>query len=68
MSNVLDYVEWRSDLSFKKNRFNMIDALVFTQLIYLELTEYVPDYCGDKVRRLEEVLDDFFEGNRVHMI
>lgn len=66
MANILDYVAWRSDLSFKKNKFNKIDALIFTQLIYLELTDFVPDYCSDDTRRLEDVLDEFFEGKSIN--
>lgn len=33
--NFLDYIEWRGDLSFDKSPFNCVDALIFSQLIYL---------------------------------
>ena len=65
MANIIDYVTWRSDLTFNKNHFNKLDALIFTQLIYLELTDFVPDYCNDEVRRLEDVLDEYFKGKSI---
>ena len=33
--NFLKYLEWRGDLSFDKSPFNCVDALIFSQLIYL---------------------------------
>lgn len=33
--NFLTYLEWRGDLSFDKSPFNCVDALIFSQLIYL---------------------------------
>ena len=35
MSNFLDYIEWRGDLSFEKSPFNEIDALILCQITYL---------------------------------
>lgn len=36
--NLLDYVDWRGDLSFAVSPFNIIDALLFSQLVYLDFT------------------------------
>lgn len=49
MYNLLDYINWRGDLSFSDNPFNEVDNLIFTQLSYLDfsgivsgkLTEYI---------------------------
>lgn len=41
MPNILDYVVWRGDLSFKKSKFNCVDAAVFSQIIFLDLTKSV---------------------------
>ena len=43
MPNVLDYVEWRGDLSFKKSKFNYVDAAVFSQIIFIDLSKSVPE-------------------------
>lgn len=35
MANLLDYVQWRGDLSYTQDAFNEVDNLIFSQLIYL---------------------------------
>ena len=42
MSNVLDYIIWRGDLSFAARPFNAIDALALCQLAYLNFSDMVP--------------------------
>lgn len=42
MANILDYVEWRGDLSFSKSKFNSVDAVVFSQIVFLDLKGIVP--------------------------
>lgn len=37
MANLLDYLQWRGDLSFETAPFNEIDSLIFCQLAYLNL-------------------------------
>ncbi|MGI6269671.1 MAG: DUF2974 domain-containing protein [Candidatus Howiella sp.] len=37
MADLLDYIEWRGDLSFQTAPFNEIDSLIFCQLAYLNL-------------------------------
>lgn len=41
MSNMLDYVAWRGDLTFLQAPFCAIDNIIFTQLVHLKL-EKVP--------------------------
>ena len=41
MSTIIDYVDWRGDLSFDQSPFNEIDAVIFTQLAYIDFTEIV---------------------------
>lgn len=55
MPNILDYVVWRGDLSFKKSKFNSVDAAIFSQIVFLNLTKSVPNRssiylsdCADK--------------------
>lgn len=33
--NILDYIDWRGDLTFEKSEFNDVDALILSQLSYL---------------------------------
>ena len=35
--NILDYIRWRGDLTFKSDPFNDVDNLVFSQMIYADL-------------------------------
>lgn len=35
MSNVLDYLKWRNDLTFSQDKFNVIDSLVLSRFVYL---------------------------------
>lgn len=61
MANLMEYVKWRSDLTFKDNPFNIIDCLLFTQLIYMDQFDKVGQYPSNKVTRLEDIFNDIFE-------
>lgn len=41
--NFIDYLEWRGDLSFDESPFNCVDALIFSQLIYLNYDRILQD-------------------------
>ena len=41
MNTIIDYVDWRGDLPFKQSPFNEIDAVIFTQLAYIDFSEIV---------------------------
>lgn len=41
MSTIIDYVDWRGDLSLEQSPFNEIDAVIFTQLAYIDFSEIV---------------------------
>ena len=43
MSNMLDYLLWRGDLSLKKAAFNDIDALILSRMIYTKFDGIVPN-------------------------
>ncbi len=44
MPNILDYVDWRGDITFDKSPFNDIDNLIFTQLSYINFDGIVPSF------------------------
>ncbi|WP_101773608.1 Mbeg1-like protein [Peptostreptococcus faecalis] len=35
MNNIMDYIEWRGDLSFSNAEFNEVDSLILSELSYL---------------------------------
>ena len=37
MSNILDYMNWRGDITFAKDKFNDIDALILSCVSYVNL-------------------------------
>ena len=36
MSNVLDYVKWRGDLSFAQDPPNAVDSVIFSYMVYMK--------------------------------
>ena len=41
MSNVLDYIDWRGDLSFNQSPFNEIDNLILSRVSYLPFDKII---------------------------
>ena len=37
MSSIVDYIEWRGDLSFRERPFNDVDNLILSELAYVDL-------------------------------
>ena len=42
MANMMDYLLWRGDLSFKQAEFNEVDNLIFSELVYVDFDGIVP--------------------------
>ena len=59
MSNVLDYLTWRGDLTLAQDPFNSIDALLLSCLSYVDLKGIVPG-TGDGRITMEEAAEKFF--------
>lgn len=55
--NIIDYLLWRGDISFKESAFCAIDALILTQLSYLNLSGLAPN-STDKVT-LKDLANSF---------
>lgn len=60
MANIIDYIEWRGDLSFKVSPFNEVDNLIFSQLSYVDFSGIVPGTDSRKSITLKEAGDKFF--------
>ena len=59
MSRILDYINWRGDLSFEQEPFNQIDAAIFSQFSLLDFDDIVPT-SGDG-RKLSEIFELYLE-------
>ena len=40
MANIMDYMDWRGDLSFEADEFNEVDNLILAQLARLYRTDH----------------------------
>ncbi|MCR4689068.1 MAG: DUF2974 domain-containing protein [Saccharofermentans sp.] len=60
MATILDYMDWRGDLSLKADKFNAIDGLILANLSYVDFEGIVPG-IGDGEITLEEASRLFFE-------
>lgn len=61
MSNILDYMDWRGDLTFEQSPFCQLDSLIFAQLVYVDLGEIVSSGGPGEGIPLEEASRRFFE-------
>lgn len=63
MADIVDYLEWRGDLSFKQATFNEVDNLILSQLAYVNFDGIVPGIAYDEAVTLEAACDLFFKMN-----
>lgn len=61
MSNIIDYVKWRGDLSFKNAPFNEVDGLIFSMLSYLIFDGIVQEGFNQKI-----TIKEFDKINRIN--
>lgn len=60
MANILDYLDWRGDLTFAQSPFNEVDNLLLSQLVYVELDGIVPGPEKEETICISEVSRIFF--------
>ncbi len=60
MATILDYMDWRGDLTLKCQEFNAIDGLILSNLSYVDLEGVVPGIGGGDIS-LEDASTLFFE-------
>lgn len=58
MANILDYIAWRGDLTFAASPFNEIDALILSQIAYLNFDGLLTVSFKDEVS-LEKLSEKF---------
>ncbi len=60
MGTAMDYLHWRGDLSFSKDPFNDIDALILSMLSYLPYKDIVPGIGSNKGISLKDTSAQYF--------
>ena len=60
MANILDYLDWRGDLTFDQSPFNEVDNLLLSQLVYVDLEGIVPGPESNEKIRIAEASRIFF--------
>ena len=58
MANILDYLEWRGDLDFRKTKFNEIDSLILSRFSYFPLDGLLK---SDKKITIKEAYEKFLK-------
>ena len=48
--SIIDYIKWRGDLTLKQVSFNEIDALILSELSYVNFKDIVPEnFCTKEI-------------------
>lgn len=61
MSNLLDYMDWRGDLTLEQTPFCEVDNLILAELSFLNFTGIVPGLGERQGITLAEAAEQFFE-------
>lgn len=61
MSNLIDYMKWRSDITFSQAQINDIDCLIFSEICYLPFEGIVPSINDGKYILLSDAAHKFFD-------
>lgn len=61
MANLMDYLEWRGDLTLEKSPFNEVDNLILSQLVYVDFKGIVPGPGEKEKISVAEAARIFFE-------
>jgi len=48
MAGLLDYLDWRGDLTFDEAEFNEVDSMILAWLSYVALDGIVPEECSEE--------------------
>ncbi len=60
MANILDYIDWRGDLSLAVSPFNEVDSFIFSSLSFIDFTAIVPPPELGRGVRLRDAAAEFF--------
>lgn len=57
MSNVLDYVKWRGDLSFTQDPPNAVDSVIFSYLVYMKFPKTLEQSDGMTLEEMQAEIE-----------
>lgn len=61
MANMMDYLDWRGDLTFQQSEFNEVDNLLLAQLSYVDFEGIVPALGSPGSIMAKEASELFFQ-------
>ena len=64
MANILDYLDWRGDLTLRESPFNEVDNLLLAELSFLDMTGIVPDVGRHAPVPLGQAVDAWFDARK----
>ena len=71
MANLLDYLDWRGDLTLAQSPFNEVDNLILAELSFVDFKDIVPAPGEGKSVPLHQAAETFFarfpEGEKIDM-
>ncbi len=71
MANLLDYLDWRGDLTLEQAPFNEVDNLILAELVFVDFKGIVPAPGEGESVGLHQAADAFFarlpEGEKIDM-
>lgn len=59
MANIIDYLDWRGDLGFRKVPFNVIDNLILAELAYTRMEDIVPGPESSETISIEKLCEEY---------
>lgn len=60
MANILDYLDWRGDLTLAAAPFNEVDNLILAELSFIDYSDIVPEMAGRKAVTFAEAAERYF--------
>lgn len=60
MANILDYLDWRGDLTLDERPFNEVDNLILAELCFLDFSGIVPEAFSGRGPSLREAAEAYF--------
>ncbi|MGM9618833.1 MAG: DUF2974 domain-containing protein [Oscillospiraceae bacterium] len=70
MANILDYLDWRGDLTLREAPFNEVDNLILAELSFIDYEGIVPEMAGRQAPTLREAAEQYFarhDGEKLDM-
>ena len=49
MGNILDFIDWRGDLTFKQDSFHEVDGVILSAVSYVELDRIVSENPAEQI-------------------